>query len=316
MFQALQSVYGHLPQDIVNDGMMILAFGLMGIGFYLLFVPGRTPSLRAALGHVFRRELFGARTSRVDVLHFLLMAGLWIPFTGAVVTVFLTIHLDDFLVAHLGRRPALLADGWLLATLQFAVIFVCRDLGTYVAHRLLHQVPLLWSIHRSHHSAEALTFFTSTRAHPLEYLHMQTGTALFGALGGGMFLYLTGSTLHTAPVVILVATSAFFETFALAQHSHLPVSFGKLNYFLTSPVMHQLHHSAELRHRDRNFGTQLAIFDWLFGTLYIPAAREEYRLGLNERELGDNNPHVRLRDFYLEPAGHAWRLVTGKVRAR
>ena len=235
MFQALQSVYGHLPQDIVNDGVMILAFGLMGIGFYLLFVPGRTPSLRAALGHVFRRELFGARTSRVDILHFLLMAGLWIPLTGAVVTVVLTIHLDNSLVAHLGRRPALLADGWLLATLQFAVIFVCRDLGTYVAHRLLHQVPLLWSIHRSHHSAEALTFFTSTRAHPLEYLHMQTGTALFGALGGGMFLYLTGSTLHTAPVVILVATSTFFETFALAQHSHLPVSFGKLNYLLTSP---------------------------------------------------------------------------------
>ena len=80
--------------------------------------------------------------------------------------------------------------------------------------------------------------------------------------------------------------------------------------------MHQLHHSAELRHRDRNFGTQLAIFDWLFGTLYIPAAREQYRLGLNEQELGDNNPHVRLRDFYLEPAGHAWRLLTGKLSAR
>jgi sterol desaturase/sphingolipid hydroxylase (fatty acid hydroxylase superfamily) len=316
LFQTLQRAYGHLPQDIVNDGVMILAFGLMGVGFYLLCEPGRRLSLRAALGHVFRRDLFAAPTSRVDIAHFFLMAALWAPLTGALVTVFLTVHFDALLVARFGPRTALLADGWLLATLQFIVIFTCRDFGTYVAHRLLHRIPVLWSIHRSHHSAEALTFFTSARAHPLEYLHMQTGIALFGALGGGLFLYLTGSTLHTAPMVLLVATSVFFETFALAQHSHLPVSFGPLNHVFTAPVMHQVHHSAELRHRDRNFGAQLAIFDWLFGTLYIPQPREGYRLGLNEDELGDNNPHLRLRDFYLEPAGHAWRLLTRRVRAR
>src|SRR6201999_3875210 len=126
----------------------------------------------------------------------------------------------------------------------------------------------------SHHSAEALTFFTSARAHPLEYLHMQAGIAVFGAVGGGLFLYLTGTTLQAV-------TSVFFETFALAQHSHLPVSFGRLSHVFTAPVMHQIHHSAEERHRDRNYGTQLAIFDWLFGTLYIPQPGEAYRLGLN-----------------------------------
>lgn len=314
MFQALRTVYGHLPQDIVNDGMMILAFGLMGVGF--CFLRERRLSLRAALGQVFRRDLFAAPTSRVDIVHFLLMAALWIPVTGALVTVFLTVHLDALLVARFGPRTALLADGWGLATLQFVVLFLWRDLGSWTAHWLLHRVPVLWSIHRSHHSAEALTFFTSARAHPLEYLHMQAGIALSGTLGGGLFLYLTGTTLHAAPMLLLVATPVFFETFALAQHSHLPVSFGRLSHIFTAPVMHQIHHSAEERHRDRNYGTQLAIFDWLFGTLYIPQPGEDYRLGLNEDELGANNPHIRLRDFYLEPAAHAWRLVARAIRSR
>ena len=309
MFQALQSVYGHLPQDILHDGMMIAAFGVMGIGFYWLFEPGRSLSLRAALGHVFSRELFTARTSRVDILHFALMTALWTPITSALVTFYLTLHFDGILVTWLGRRPALLADGWQLATLQFTVLVVSREFGSYVAHRLLHQVPLLWSIHRAHHSAEVLTFFTSARAHPLEFAHMQVFIAAFGALGGGLFLYLTGSTLQIAPMVVLVTTTVFFEGFALAQHSHLPMSFGWLNRLFTSPVMHQLHHSAELRHRDRNFAVQLSLFDWLFGTLYLPRAREDYRLGLNDDELGDTNPHMRLRDFYLEPVRHAWQRL-------
>jgi sterol desaturase/sphingolipid hydroxylase (fatty acid hydroxylase superfamily) len=297
VFQALQSVYGHLPQDILHDGAMIVAFAVMGVGFYLLFEPGRVLSLRAALGHVSRRDLFRARTSRVDILHFVLMTALWTPITSALVTFYLTLHFDGALVAWFGKRPALLADGWWLATLQFTVLLVAREFGSYVAHRLLHRVPLLWSIHRSHHSAEVLTFLTSARAHPLEFAHMQVFIAGFGAVGGGLSLYLTGTSLQAAPVIVLVASTIFFEGFALAQHSHLPMSFGRLNRLFTAPVIHQLHHSAELRHRDRNFAVQLSLFDWLFGTLYLPQGREDYRLGLNDHELGDANPHLRLRDL-------------------
>jgi sterol desaturase/sphingolipid hydroxylase (fatty acid hydroxylase superfamily) len=195
--------------------------------------------------------------------------------------------------------------GWIIAGAQFLVILVSRDFDTHVGHLLLHKVPLLWSSHRTHHSAEVLTFLTSTRAHPLEYLHMQSFMAVFGALGGGAFLYFTGTGLQTTPMVILVVTGVFFQLFGLTQHSHLPISFGRLNYILLAPVLHQLHHSAELRHRDKNYGGQLSVFDWIFGTIYVPQQRESYRWGLNDEELGENNPHVRLRDFYFEPASHA-----------
>jgi len=312
ILQALKHLYDGLPNTVGQSGVMISLFALLGIGFYLLFVPGRRLSPIAALAHVFNPEFYRARTARVDRLHFVLAFFFWMPLTTALIAWF-SIDLRAVLAARFGARAAWLPPGVTLAMLQFLVILVARDFGAYVAHVLLHKVPVLWSVHRTHHSAEALTFLTSARIHPLEYLHMQAFTALFGGLGGGAFLYLTGSTLHAAPLAMLVAASIFFESFGLAQHSHLPISFGRLNRFLVSPVMHQMHHSAELRHRDKNLGTQFAIFDWLFGTLYLPQRGESWRLGLNDEALGADNPHVRLRDFYGEPFRHAWRLVrTGR----
>ncbi|MEI7789844.1 MAG: sterol desaturase family protein [Alphaproteobacteria bacterium] len=307
---ALQAVYAHMSDALMTDAILVTGFVLIGLGFYFLFEPERRPSLRAALGHVFPRDLFLHRTSRVDILHFFLAIGLWIPVVSALITAFLTMNVQSVLTGWFGARAPLVEAGWAIGIAQFAVIFVSRDFGTYVGHILLHKVPYLWSIHRTHHSAEVLTFFSSARAHPLEYLHAQSFIAVFGALGGGVFLYLTGTSLAAAPVAILIAVGIFFETFGLAQHSHLPISFGKLDYVILAPVLHQIHHSAEPRHRDKNLGGQLSVFDWLFGTIYVPQGREAYRWGLNDRELGENNPHVRLRDFYFEPAAHAWRLLT------
>jgi sterol desaturase/sphingolipid hydroxylase (fatty acid hydroxylase superfamily) len=97
------------------------------------------------------------------------------------------------------------------------------------------------------------------------------------------------------------------------HHSHFAQSFGKLDYVFVSARMHQIHHSAELRHRDRNFGGFLSIYDWMFGTLYLPGKDEKFRVGLNENELGERNPHQRLRDCYLEPFGfHGQRLSARK----
>ena len=58
------------------------------------------------------------------------------------------------------------------------------------------------------------------------------------------------------------------------QHSHLRISFGPLDYLILSGEMHQIHHSAKTRHRDRNFGAMLSVFDWACGTAYRPEREE------------------------------------------
>jgi hypothetical protein len=53
----------------------------------------------------------------------------------------------------------------------------------------------------------------------------------------------------------------------------------------------------------------LSIWDWMFGTLYLPVKGETYRWGLNEEEIGANNPHMSVRALYLEPMRHAWGVM-------
>jgi hypothetical protein len=98
------------------------------------------------------------------------------------------------------------------------------------------------------------------------------------------------------------------------QHSHVRTSLGLLDYIIPSGGMHEIHHSAELKHRDKNFGNTLAVFDWIFGTIYIPAPGETILIGLDEKELGRRNPHKRIIDIYVEPLAHVWRTLRDSRR--
>jgi sterol desaturase/sphingolipid hydroxylase (fatty acid hydroxylase superfamily) len=76
----------------------------------------------------------------------------------------------------------------------------------------------------------------------------------------------------------LVAFNLFGGTL---RHSHIWFSYGpQLEKFFISPAMHQIHHSAERRHFDKNLGYHLAIWDRLAGTLHIPEGREIFALGI------------------------------------
>ncbi len=60
-----------------------------------------------------------------------------------------------------------------------------------------------------------------------------------------------------------------------------------MNHLLVSPAQHQIHHSTEPSHIDRNFGMVLAIWDWMFATIYVPRGREPFTLGLQDAEHGE-----------------------------
>jgi hypothetical protein len=60
---------------------------------------------------------------------------------------------------------------------------------------------------------------------------------------------------------------------------------GWLGHLFISPAHHQVHHSSEERHWDRNMGFIFALWDWMFGTLHVPSAqREDFALGIGGEE--------------------------------
>ena len=199
-----------------------------------------------------------------------------------------------------------------LPVLSALVVFLAADLAIYWYHRLHHDRPALWAIHALHHSAEEMSPLTAFRHHPI-----------YGLLGVVVLSVLVGLAQGLAMVAILgsvdVATLAGTNLFAAVlnlgtanlRHSHIRLRFPAwAEHILISPAQHQVHHSVDPRHHNRNYGEVLALWDWLFGTLYITQPDETIRFGL-----GDGagqplpQPHPTFRVAMAEPVARAWAVV-------
>lgn len=166
-------------------------------------------------------------------------------------------------------------------------LFVAGDLSRYGLHRWMHSNRWLWQFHQIHHSAEALNPLTFYRLHPLENVLFALRHAIVAGLITGLFIFCFGSRvdLYTVLGGNLFVVGLFAVTGNL-RHSHIRLGYGRwLEYLLISPAQHQVHH--QTRHMQRNFGSALALWDWLFGTLRlsrdVPNDRD-FGLGAGKRE--------------------------------
>jgi sterol desaturase/sphingolipid hydroxylase (fatty acid hydroxylase superfamily) len=141
----------------------------------------------------------------------------------------------------------------------------------------MHRVPMLWEFHKVHHSATVLTPLTIFRVHPVDSVIFANIAALSTGITGGVMNYAFGITTNQYAItdtnILLVV---FVHAYIHLQHSHVWISFpGVLGRILLSPAHHQVHHSDNPIHFDKNLGSSLAIWDFLFGTLYVPRREPE-----------------------------------------
>lgn len=274
----------------------------------------RSLSAKTLWAHVFPRHLYANFSARITLWHFVIQIWIWAPLFG-LMTFAPTLAAAGIATSFentFGKGQTTIHSAWIVILVQTSVIALAMSFASYLHHYAFHRIPILWSFHRSHHSVEALTLPATARHHPLDLFTIQIFMNTFAAVFGGATLYVTGMQLHPSTFVLIGGWAlAYFVLSAIFNHSHIPISFGWFNRILMAPIIHQFHHSAETRHRDRNIGSFLGlmIWDWMFGTLYLPKKDEPYRWGLNEDQLGNANPHQRLRDLYIEPFQHAWKLA-------
>ena len=142
--------------------------------------------------------------------------------------------------------------------------FAFDDLLRFLHHRLMHAVPLLWRLHRVHHSARILTPITLYRTHPLESAMATIRNSLSLGVLTGIFLFCFEARLSVATFFGINVFGFLFNLLgANLRHSHIPLSFGPMERIFISPKQHQIHHSRDPRHFDSNFGVSLALWDWL-----------------------------------------------------
>lgn len=144
---------------------------------------------------------------------------------------------------------------------QLGFFWITHDLYIYCFHRLQHRSPLLWCTHEAHHSVKDVDFVAGSRSHPVEILINQT--------------------IEYAPIVLLGAhpdvalmKGVLDATWGMWIHSNIGVRTGVLQYVFNGPEMHRWHHCREFTGKGFNFGTKLALWDWISGTAYLPYLRE------------------------------------------
>lgn len=254
----------------------LLAWALIAWG---LFVWRREPG--GFLPWLLPRSIWRHRSTRLD-LH-LLIIGRLMSFFG-ILSKFVAIPVVAAFVAAL--LPGAALGNAPLSPLLLAFIFwIASEFANYWAHRAYHTIKTVWPLHAVHHSAAVLTPLTTYRQHPLGIL---VSTSFQSVVIGAILGVLVGVFDDTASLTKIAGANAFVvlsnATVANFHHTHIWVSFGPfLERIFISPAQHQIHHSTDPAHYNKNYGNMLAIWDWMFGTLYVTNGREDITFGLNAK---------------------------------
>ena len=190
-----------------------------------------------------------------------------------------------------------------------AIILVADDMTQYWWHRLSHK-PLLWSLHRAHHSARYMSIRITYRNNFFYYL-MMPGLWMAGALTYlGVSPWGYAAYFVVKITVILGAHCAWRWDEALYRIPALHPVMWVLERTISTPATHHAHHaltnSDGIGHYKGNYGNLLFIWDMIFGTAHI-TRRYPAQVGLMDDALfGDE--HWTTQMFF--PLLHSRRAHT------
>lgn len=173
-----------------------------------------------------------------------------------------------------------LLNWWVLPTwLSVAIALILFDLAVFGQHLLMHRWPVLWRLHKVHHTDLDFDVTTAVRFHPVEIILSLFYKVLVIALLG-------------APALAVLIFEVILSTSALFNHSNIqiPLSWDRrLRWLLVTPDMHRIHHSSTQSETDSNFGFSISIWDRLFGTY------------TTEPELGHEKMVIGLEGYRYSP---------------
>ncbi len=183
--------------------------------------------------------------------------------------------------AQVGMQPALL---------QLIEILLITDFVQYWVHRAFHRIPALWRFHRVHHSAEAMDWLAGSRLHIVDVLLTRSLTYIpLFALG------FSEMALGIYAVVVSVQATMI--------HANIRFRFGLLRYLFVTPQFHHWHHSDQPEAIDKNFAVHLPLWDYLFGSYFMPKNRWPRSYGIHGK---------RIPDGYLRQFLSAFRRDNGQ----
>jgi sterol desaturase/sphingolipid hydroxylase (fatty acid hydroxylase superfamily) len=164
---------------------------------------------------------------------------------------------------------------------RVALSLLLIDLVDYALHRAQHAVPFIWRFHRVHHADPHLDATSSLRFHPLDAV-LQNGYQ-------ALLLPVLGINFDA-----MVAFDTLLLGVLYVQHANVrwPAGIDRvLRAVFATPDVHRVHHAADPRYTNSNYGDLFSVWDRLFGT-YRMTDPATLRYGLDEFAL-DRDQTVR-----------------------
>jgi creatinine amidohydrolase/Fe(II)-dependent formamide hydrolase-like protein/sterol desaturase/sphingolipid hydroxylase (fatty acid hydroxylase superfamily) len=321
--------------SLVNPGARIFVLYLMSAALIAFCVYRRVESLHkeedAELGlyqdrpekplgflsYLLDRDVLNHPSTKQDLIYFLVNAFVYAGIISQflISTHVITGYAYDGLTELLGTGDfPFINNSWAILTYTIVSILIF-DFAVFLTHWMMHKIPVLWEFHKVHHSAEMLNPLTLFRMHPLDLFITATVASLFNGFGVAGLFYLTKQAPQELTMFGINIVLALFYFFGYnLRHSHIWLNYPAwLSHILVSPAQHQVHHSSDPKHWNRNMGLIFSFWDKLFHTLYIPRGYEKLSFGLSAVE---PNPFKTVTEFYYKPFVRAYEQLCKNAPTR
>ena len=278
----------------------------------VLFLRSDGPkTLSGLLRFMFPIDILTHASARADFLFWvsrkLVMLLVALP-TGASITIACGYASHAALAAVFGGAGHVSNEQAVALTVLFTVtMLLAYDISYYFYHNLQHRIPVLWELHKVHHSAEVMVGTTKDRIHPIDDVMNRVWDGLITGPVYGFWLFFAFDPVEITILGINVYVLRNIVMMDFVRHTHLKISFGSLiNQIILCPHYHQLHHSTNPKHFDKNFGLMLSIWDRMFGTLHVPEPDESFSFGLGS----ESEEYQSSFGLYILPLRKIGRLLS------
>lgn len=176
--------------------------------------------------------------------------------------------------------------------LAIIMTIIIMDFAIWAQHVAMHYVPVLWRMHRVHHTDVDLDATSGVRFHPLEIsVSLLYKSAVVIALG--------------APVFAVMLYMAILSAMSVFTHANVKIAEPVdriLRLIFITPDFHRVHHSVHMDETNSNYGNFLSIWDRIFKT---------YRADLRD---GQTTAQLGLHEFRAETDQGPWTLLAQPFR--
>lgn len=146
------------------------------------------------------------------------------------------------------------------------VLLVTQDFMFYWLHRVDHYCRLFWAVHVTHHSSEEFNLTVGFRSSVFQPLYR--------------FIYFIPLSLLGFDPLDVMFMYAATQIYGILIHTKFIGKLGFLEWILSTPSHHRVHHASNVKYLDKNMGMVFIIWDRLFGT--FAEEEEEVVYGLTK----------------------------------